>query len=131
MSKIQLNDDIKTLVAKMSNGNPGAITAMMEILINGDRIDPNDAMGGEGNLLLLDTFRIYGTAIYVLYNDICDRDVAKMIAILRAAQLGMLDPVTLRSACYRSDFSGRKIIPVDDLCRKVKEELPMFNIIIQ
>ncbi len=113
----------------MSNCNPGAVTAMIEMLNNSDQIDPDDAMGGMGKLLLLDTFEIYGTDIYVLYNDICDRDIAKTIAIIRSAQLGLLVPAVLRDACSRQDYSGRKMIPVDELCQKIKEKLPRFNII--
>lgn len=130
MNRIRLNDDIKTIVAKMSDCNIGAITAMTEIINSGDLIDPDDITGGVGKLLLLDTFEIYGTDIYVLYNDICNRDVAKTIAILRSAQVGLLDSAVLRDACSRQDYSGRKMIPVDELCKKIKEKFPRFNIII-
>lgn len=130
MSRIKLNDTINMAIAKMSDGNPGAITAMIEIFNNSNRIDPDDAMGGIGKLLMLDKLGIYGTSIYVLYNDICDRDIAKTIAIIRSAQLGLFPTTILKEACFRQDYSGRKMIPVEELCQKIKEKLPQFNIII-
>jgi hypothetical protein len=127
MSRIELTDSIMDMAIKMSEGNPGAINAMMELYINNEKIDPQDAFGPFGKLLLLDTFGIYGTDIYVLWSDICDREVVKMIAVLRACQLGILSPAILKDASSRQDYSGKNMISVEDLYFKVKEELPEFD----
>lgn len=126
MSKIQLTDTTIDVVSKMSEGNPGAMTALMEILSKGEKIDP-DGMGGLGPILMLDTLEIYGTDIYVFFSDLCNRDVAKTIAVIRAVQFGFFSGETLASACSFQDYSGREMVPVDELYEKVKERLPNFN----
>lgn len=127
MSRIQLSDNTMDVVVKMSEGNPGAMTALMEILVKGEKIDPDSFMGGLGAVLDLDTNGIYGTDIYVFYSDICDRNVTKMLSVLRACQLGFFSRNVLSDACSRQDYSGKKMIPVDELYLKVKERLPNFN----
>jgi hypothetical protein len=62
------------------------------------------------------------------YSDICDRDVAKTLAILRSVQLGFLSENVLRDACHRQDRSGKASIPIEQLCLQVKERLPNFKI---
>ena len=127
MSRIQLTDNVISAVAKMSDGNPGAMTAMMEMIQNGERVDPDSFMGGFGCILSLDTHGIYGTDIYVLHSDICDRDLSKTLAVLRSVQLGFLHESTLKNACSRQDYSGKKMIPVKELYTKVKKRLPNFD----
>lgn len=101
----------------------------MEILKCAKQVDPDDFMGGLGKILALDTLEIYGTNIYVLWNDICDRNTSKMIAVLRANQLGFISDQILKDACHRQDRSGRKIIPVEELYVKVVERLPRFDLV--
>lgn len=129
MNRITLCDNAKSAVIKMCEGNPGAITALMEILKCAKQVDPDDFMGGLGKILALDTLEIYGTNIYVLWNDICDRNTSKMIAVLRANQLGFISDQILKDACHRQDRSGRKIIPVEELYVKVVERFPRFDLV--
>ena len=128
MNRITLCDNAKSAVIKMCEGNPGAITALMEILKCAKQVDPDDFMGGLGKILALDTLEIYGTNIYVLWNDICDRNTSKMIAVLRANQLGFISDQILKDACHRQDRSGRGIIPVEELYVKVVERFPRFDL---
>ena len=125
--RIKLGDNTMSVVIKMSDGNPGAMDAVMRLL-KPNNIDPDNILGGLGMVLLMDTYGIYGTDIYVLYNDICDRNLPKMVAVLRATQMGMFSSNILKDACSRQDYSGRAMVPVDGLCLKVKERLPNFNI---
>lgn len=128
MSKIQLSDTGIEVIFKMSGGNPGAIVALTEIFKRGNRIDPDDFMQGMSSILLLDTYEIYGSAIYVLYSDICEKNLAKMMAVIRATQLGIFSSYILKDACSRQDYSGKKLIPVDELYEKVKARLPRFDL---
>lgn len=129
MNRITLCDNAKSAVIKMCEGNPGAITALMEILKCAKQVDPDYFMGGLGKILALDTLEIYGTNIYVLWNDICDRNTSKMIAVLRANQLGFISDQILKDACHRQDRSGREIIPVEELYVKVVERFPRFDLV--
>lgn len=124
--RIKLTDSTMDVVVKMSNGNPGAMNVLMQLL-KPNNIDPDNIMGGLGVILSLDTLGIYGTDIYVLNSDICGRELSKMIAVIRATQLGLFSGSILKDACNRQDYSGRELVPVEELYLKVKERLPNFD----
>lgn len=90
MTRIELHDTTQDIIFKMSDGNPGAMTAMMSLLKESKEIDPQSAMAGLGPLLSLDTLGIYGTDIYILWNDKCKNDTRRFCMLLRAHQLGMV-----------------------------------------
>ena len=125
-TRITMNDSGQEILIKMCDGNPGALTAMMEIMQKGASID-SDAASPVSSILLLDSCGIYGTDIYVLWSDICNRNTVHMMAILRATQLGLFDRSTLKDACSRQDYSGKEMVPITELCEKVLIRLPSFN----
>ena len=96
MSRIKLEDSMLELIAKMSDGNPGAVMSIMQIIEKHDKIDPQAVMGGIGAIMILDTWEIYGTDIYILFNDKCDRDVRTMLMLMRATQLGFFPHTRLK-----------------------------------
>lgn len=96
MSRIKLTDNMLDIITKMSDGNPGAISALMDILQKGEKIDPQGAMGGLGAIMLLDTWEIYGSDIYVLWSDKCQRDCRKLLMIMRACQMGNFSHTKLK-----------------------------------
>jgi len=128
MCRIQLEDSAIDMVTKMSDGNPGAITAMMEIIAKHDSIDPQAAMGGIGAILILDTWKIYGSDIYILFNDKCNRDVRKMLVLLRAVQLGHLSETKLRQMASDQmrevDLTEQEWLDID---KTVCDELEQFQ----
>ena len=126
--RIALNDSAKDIVIKMSDMNPGAMGVIMNIINDTESIDPDCLIGGVGVIMLLDTLQIYGSDIYVLHSDICGKNLSRMIAVLRAFQLGLFSGETLRDACSRQDYSGKNMVPVEELALKVKERLPNFNL---
>jgi len=127
-SKIQLTDTPVTALAKMCDGNPGAMNALLKIVEESEKIDPDTpSFMGLHYVLLLDTWRIYGTDIYILYSDNCGRDMEKMIGLLRGCQLGFLPESILQQACSRQDYSGKDMIDIDGVLSKVKERLPNFG----
>jgi hypothetical protein len=89
-TRIQLEDSIQNIIIKMSDGNPGAVTTLIEVIKNDGRVDPQSAFAGVGSILLLDSFGIYGSSIYILYNDKCNKNIRKFIMLLRAVQLGFI-----------------------------------------
>ena len=90
MSRIQGFMDTKDAIITMADGNPGALTSMMSIAPRVEVIDPQALFGFMAVLFELDSYQIYGSAIYVLFNDKCNRDVRKMLLLLRAVQLGFV-----------------------------------------
>jgi len=127
MSIIDLGDDTITIMVKMAKGNPGAVTALIVLFDNTTEIDPDNAFGPFGGIILLDTFGIYGTDIYVLYNDICARQIHLMLAVLRAGQLGIISSSVIKDAASRQDRTGKTLINAQGLYDKVKEQLPNFD----
>lgn len=106
----------------MSEGNPGALVVIMQMLKKTSEAVHRNLEA----VLLLDALGIYGSDIYVLYNDICDRDLAKTLAVIQSTQLGLFNKDTLKDACSRQDYSGKKLIPVEELYNKVKEKIPTW-----
>lgn len=128
MSRIELNDKMIDIVSKMSDGNPGAITAMMEVITKGKDIDPQGSMGGLGAILLLDTLGVYGTEIYVLWNDKCNRDTRELMMLIRAWQLGFLPEESIKvMAKDQMRQVGLTEEEMDTLNEQVCERLPEFQ----
>lgn len=126
--RITLEDNKMSAIIKMVDGNPGAMDAVMDLMNKSPEIDPQSAFGELGPLLSLDSHGIYGTDIYILYNDKCGSDARKMLMLLRSVQLGFLPESKLQ------EMAGDQMRKVDltadewaSLDRKVCEELDGFE----
>jgi len=122
--RITLTDSIMSAVIKMSDGNPGAVTVLTQILNQGAAIDPDDAFGALGALLSLDTEDIYGSRIWMLYKDVANHNLVDMLGLLRAVQLGFLGSAQLQHAI---DNGAPEEGWVEHWVGKVKERLPAFG----
>lgn len=129
MARIQLADRVGSALSKMSDGNIGAITVLGRIIKEGGAIDPDDLMGGFGNVLSLDTIGLYGSSIWLLYKDICGEDLRMMVGVLRAWQLGFISDRELRHAVEgaRTGLENPPKIDVSALVAKVEARLPAFQ----
>ena len=127
MAIIHLTDTIPQAAAKLAKGNQDAATVLVTLINETEKIDPDDFMRGLRPILNLDAYGIYGTDIWVLYSDICNKDLARVVAVLRACQLGMFSSKVLAKACNKKDYSGVAMVPVEELYLKVKERLPRFH----
>lgn len=127
-SRIELTDSGQDILVKMAEGNPGALTAMLDILQKHESIDPQAMLGGIGAIMILDTWGIYGSSIYVLWSDKCGRDTRKMLLLMRATQLGLFPQTRLQEM---AEDQGRKInLAAEewaDLDAKVCEQLTEFK----
>jgi hypothetical protein len=121
--RISLNDSGMDVLVKMAGGNPGALTVMMGLLKEAEKIDPMNIMGGMGVILSLDTLHIYEERIWMLYKDVCGEDLVKMCAVLRGWQLGMLDESSLNRAI---DNNGEGV-DINKLHKKVVERIDKFS----
>jgi len=128
MSRIQLQDSGLDMIIKMSDGNPGAVVTLMKILSESATIDPQSVLGGIGPVLALDTLEVYGTDIYVLFNDKCDSDMRKFIMLLRAHQLGIITEELIRElAADQTRQVNLTEEQFDELDKKVCEQLVDFQ----
>lgn len=123
--RIGLGDTPKDILVKMSEGNPGALSTLMQLMLKNEAIDPDSALAHVSAILFLDTLGIYGSNIYLLYNDICKRDFTSMVGVLRAVQLGILQRHILMMAINGEGAS----IDVSGLLEEVKKRLPRFGVI--
>lgn len=118
--RIRLEDTLLDIFSKMSEGNPGAMTVMAQILQHGNEIDP---AGFEPvmKILMLDTWGIYGSDIWVLYKNICGQNIANLITLIRAAQLGMIDKPG------KILIEGNPKYDFPSIAKRVTEHISSFN----
>lgn len=81
--RLQLHDSMMEIVTKMSEGNPGAMAFIMDV-ISADQLDIVYV------IMPLDTLGIYGSKLYMLWNDACDRDIEKVKKVIDAWRISEL-----------------------------------------
>lgn len=119
--RITLGMSVGDIVYAITEGNPGAIRVVMELIEKGPKIDPDNALGPIGPLLNLDTLDCYGSRIWMLYKDVCGQDLVKVEGVLRAIGFGYTSDAAVNAAI---DGTGK--IDVDALLTQVRERLPRF-----
>lgn len=121
--RISLEDSKMTMIVKLSESNPGACTVILETIEKGSRIDPDSAFGQISSMIMLDEYGIYGSRIWMLYKDVCNKNITSLSAILRAVQLGKLSEDVLNHAIDNNGDS----IDINNIVDIVKKELPKFG----
>ena len=82
--------------SSLANGNIGAMNFLMAL---GHPEVPVRTLGKVQNS------GIIGTDLYVLWSDLCERDIKKVIQLMDNCPLDIL-----KDACSRQDYSGRQLI---------------------
>ncbi len=121
MTRIQLDDNMMTIVQKMSEGNPGAVSVLMSILARGSSIDPDGALGGMGAVLSLDTHGIYRDRIWMLFKNVAGEDLEATLGVLRSVQLGILSDAEMQAA-----IDGAGSLDLTSVRTRLSERLPNF-----
>lgn len=121
--RIELHDTPMSAIAKLSEGNPGAVTVLVDLFKTTPSLDPDAAFGGVAPLFTLDTMGIYGSKIWVLFKDCCGSSILGLQTVLRAYQLGILRR-------YEIDEAMRDYTALDttSLLASVQKELPRFGV---
>jgi hypothetical protein len=126
--RIDLFDSPMDAVMKMVEGNPGAIAALMDLMNSSESIDPQSAFGPLSPLLSLDALGIYGSGIYVIWSDKCNRDTRRVLVLLRAVQLGLLNSSKVQEMADDQSFKiNLTEEEFKDLDHKVCEQLEKFQ----
>jgi hypothetical protein len=110
-------NETETLLLNLGKGNPGAITFAIELLKMAEDVDFKYA----AYLFLLEELNIVGPDLYVLWNDICERNMDNVSIIMNSTIYGFLDKDVLKDACSRQDYSGKKLINFLELKEKLKD----------
>lgn len=124
--RIDLTDTLGGACAKMAEGNIGAVGCLKGLIQLNSSVDPDSALGQLSTILSLDSAGIYGTNLYLLWN-ICEKNHARVIAVMRAVQLGIIPAEKVKDACSRQDRSGFGLLDIVSLYKQVKEKLPAFD----
>ena len=126
--RVEMDDTDVSAMAKLSEGNPGALVALITMHKKGQNIDPDAALGGvTASILSLDSLGIYGSQIHILWKYICREDVPKFMAVLRAQQLGIIDAGSLKKSCETPMSNTPQIVDAEQCLKSVIERLPKFN----
>lgn len=128
MTRLSLDINGMDAVIAMSDGNPGAVNAIIALTHPDVRgVDLDSALGPWGPVFQLDTHEIYGPSIYILWNDVCGRDAHTMLVLLRATQLGLFPVEQLKMLA--SESVGHRMANPDfaELSTKVCEQLSQFR----
>ena len=72
----------KMTLLRMAEGNPGALTCMIEMI--------NSYESALEDIEYLERLEIYGSKIYMLWNDCCGRDIAKLRKTLKYFKSGII-----------------------------------------
>ena len=75
MGRLKIFGTIEDNFKTFSDGNPEALTALFELMKQAE-----DRIGLF--LITLDRMQLYGSHLYMLWNDCCNRDINKVIKIL-------------------------------------------------
>jgi len=119
-----LNKPLMQVMIDFAEGNPGAITALIDLVKNTDAIDPDNALGPFGVMASLDNLDCYGPRIWMFYKDVCGHNVNTMLGLMRATQLGFTSDRKVNAAID----GDRAALDIPALLAKVKERLPAFEI---
>jgi len=124
--RIKFDMTTQDMLFAMSGGNPEALTVCTQLWKDGEKIYPDAFNGGFASILDLDTLGIYEHRIWELYKDVCGCHLGKMIAVLRANQLGQLASVSAQALNHAIDNRGAGI-DLDAVVEAVKSHVPNFN----
>lgn len=94
MDRIELSDSAVDIMVKMSEGNPGAITVLMQLMK-----EPIGLM----DVLTLDDMGIRGSQIWVGYKDYCKQDIVKFKEAIKVRDTAMI-------AVINAECPGKKAI---------------------
>jgi hypothetical protein len=88
------------LLMKYAQGNPGALTFMMEL------VAPENVINIIPIAIKLEEIpSLRGTNLYVLWSDLCNKDMNKVARLCKNCPNDIL-----ADACNRQDYSGRELI---------------------
>lgn len=118
MSKLNLSDSgFFDGIEKLSEGNIGCATCLTDVFKINKEIDPDSVFGSISSFMLLDTFKIYGEDIYILWDKICSGNSVAFITVLKAVQLGLMSKAELIKGTF----------DMATVYAEVKESLPSFD----
>jgi hypothetical protein len=106
--KISLNDTMTEVLVKMSEGNPGAITVLTQMLLE----DHNNFMF----ILHMDNMNMRGASIWIGYKDHCKEDIKVFIEAVKNRDKDMINTINRElgiEVVKGADFPADSDLPPD------------------
>jgi len=88
--EISMTENLLEVVAKMSEGNPGGLHVLMQMV----KESPQEAFI---NILSLDDMNIRGSQIWIAYKNFCGNDLKKLIECIKNRDKKMIDKINEES----------------------------------
>ncbi len=116
MSRIKITDNGFDILEKLADGNPGALTALYQFI--------NASYGDNGDLyiarcfetfFIIDMMELYGSHLYMLWNDCCNRDTKKFLKVIEGYREGKIKKSDLNERIFNVGY-GKSF---DDLLEKI------------
>ena len=82
----RLKDDFNDVLIKMSEGNPGSLRVLFEIL----EAKENDIFASLEVFSTLNDMKLYGAHLYMLWNDCCGNDINKTLLVIQKYREGKI-----------------------------------------
>jgi hypothetical protein len=121
--RIEGDDSVMSAIMKITEGNLGALSVCSQLVKGYEGIAPGPLMcNGFWYVMTLDSYGIYGSRVWMLYNDLCKRCLVRTALLLHALAGGF---ITIELLNYGIDTRGAGI-DFGGLHEKVKAENPAF-----
>lgn len=95
----------------------------MRLIDSNRRIDPTNAFGPMATIIVLNSSKLSGNSIHLLYNEICQQNIARTIAVVRAIQLGLICKSAVIAATLDWSAAREHSLDIKTLYRRVKQYL--------
>lgn len=109
-------------ILAVADGNDDAMQVLFEALRTHEKIDPSGHKGPFSALVAFDQKAVHGVRVFRLYKDVCQSDIVKTMACLRAVGLNILREKDLNAA-----IDGYKSINADNIVALVRVKLNGFE----
>jgi hypothetical protein len=109
----------------LCENNSAAYKCVMQLLSSNKRIDPSNGFGPLGALITLHSSNITGNNINLLFNSVCQGNVARLIAVLRAIQLGIICKTEVLIATTMCSDTKKESLNIKEIYNKVKQFLAL------
>lgn len=109
-TKLGLTDSLQDIIIKLSEGNPGAMSFIFEII----KYQENNPIKLVEEFLTIDSMHLYGSHLYMLWNDCCNRDVEKSLKIIKGYRLGNIKDSDIKERIINVSYG----ISFDDLLER-------------
>lgn len=118
---------VKEMLFALADGDVDALMVCLEILRHSSHVDRDALFADLNSFYLLDALHIWGSRIYALWHDVCERDVMKLVALLRAHQLGGLCGID-RETLHVAIATKQPNIDFAAVVDAVQNKLPGFGV---